>query len=87
MNKSAKNCPGEGESKKSSAPFSRELLGGTPPANEPGSIFASKSLGLLFEAPDFAGLKYGIMASHRSIIGNAALRPVLNATTSASHVE
>ena len=43
--------------------------------------------GLLFEAPDFAGLKYGIMASHRSIIGNAALRPVLNATTSASHVE
>ena len=54
--KSAENCPGEGESNKSSAPFSRELSGGTPPANEPGSIFASKSLILLLEAPGFAGL-------------------------------
>ncbi len=59
--KSAKNCPGEGESNKASAPFSRELLGGTPPANDPGLIFAS--LGMEFVAPDFAGLKYGIMAS------------------------
>ncbi len=68
--RSAKNSPGEGESNKSSAPFSRELLGGTPPANYPGLIFAS--LGMELMAPGFAGLKYGIMASQRSMIGNAA---------------
>ena len=86
MYKSAENCPGEGESNKSSAPFSRALSGGTPPANDPGSIFAASDF-VVLSAPAFAGLKYGIMASQRSIIGNAAFRPVLNATTSASHVE
>ncbi len=93
--RSAENCPRESESNKSSAPFNRKLSGGTPPANEPGSICASKSLILLIEAPGFAGLtapgfeglKKSIMASHKSIIGNAALKPLLNATTSASHVK
>ena len=84
---SAENYPGEGESENSCALPSLVLVGATPPANEPGSIFASIIFISLLEAPDLAGLKYGIIASQRSIIGKAAFSPALNATISASQVE
>ena len=48
--------------------------------------FAASIFGVI-PAPTFAGQKYGMMASQRSMIGNAAFKPVLSATTSASHVE